>query len=265
MLTSPVQQTGAVPGAGLKPGLEKENRRIQRISLPLPIRVEVRISVDNSWNEVTRLSDVSAFGVGFALKRPVKRGRLVYLTIPMPRQLRSYDYSESQYKIWGIVRRCIETSAEQAQYAVGVAFIGKSPPAGYLEHPSMLFDIAHREDDSGLWHVTPANLMADEDDLPKELRKQTRYFIPEPLTIEQVDDAGNAIHSESTVTENISLSGAAVFTTLKMDAGTFLRVTSDRFDVTILSVVRGSRIGADGITRLHLEFIDRFFPLEGIV
>jgi hypothetical protein len=41
-------------------------------------------------------------------------------------------------------------------------------------------------------------------------------------------------------------------------------VTSDRFNITILSVVRGSRTAPDGITRLHLEFIDRFFPLEGI-
>ena len=75
---------------------------------------------------------------------------------------------------------------------------------------------------------------------------------------------GNVVESELTVTENISLGGAAVFTTLKASRGTFLRVSSDRFNVTILSVVRGSRVGQDGITRLHLEFIDRLFPLEGI-
>jgi hypothetical protein len=48
------------------------------------------------------------------------------------------------------------------------------------------------------------------------------------------------------------------------EPGSFLRVTSERFSITILSVVRGSRTGPDGVTRLHLEFIDRFFPLEGI-
>ena len=107
--------------------------------------------------------------------------------------------------------------------------------------------------------------MADDSDLPKDLRKQTRYFIPEALKLEKVDDAGNVLFSESTVTENISLGGAAVFTTLDATPGTFVRVTSERFSVQILSVVRSSRVGPDGITRLHLEFIDRFFPLEGVV
>ena len=67
-----------------------------------------------------------------------------------------------------------------------------------------------------------------------------------------------------TVTENISLGGASVFTSMAPEAGSFLRVTSERFNVTLLSVVRGSRVGQDGITRVHIEFIDQFFPLEGI-
>ncbi len=266
MLTSQSQQIRSMERAIPKPAIEKENRRIQRISLPLPVRVEVKIDKENGWNEVTRLSDVSAFGAGFSLKRPVKRGRLVLLTVPMPRQLRSFDYSEPQYRIWAVVRRCIQAeSTSDHEYSVGVAFIGKTPPAGYLEHPSMLFDIAHRDENEGFWHIEPANLMADESDLPKELRKQTRYFIPEQLILSQIDENGNEIFSETTVTENVSLGGAAVFTTIKADAGTFVRVSSDRHDISILSVVRGSRIGPDGITRLHIEFIDRFFPLEGIV
>src|SRR2546423_15399213 len=104
-----------------------ENRRIQRISLPLPTRVEVMVDPKMSWNEITRLSDVSAFGSGFTMKRPVKRGRLVLMTIPMPRQLRSFDFSEPQYKVWGLVRRCIAVgrNAANPEYSIGVAFAGK--------------------------------------------------------------------------------------------------------------------------------------------
>jgi hypothetical protein len=247
---------------------DKSNRRIQRISLPLPVRVEVMVDMNASWNEITRLSDVSAFGAGFVLKRPIKRGRLVLLTLPMPRQLRSYDFSEPQYKIWALVRRCIPVVKRggDCEYAIGVAFTGKSPPPNYIDHPSMLYDISHREAEStGFWHLVPADLRADDTDLPKDLRKQTRLSIPEPLLIERLDEASNVIMSESTVTENISLGGAAVFTTIDADAGTFLRVTSDRFNVTLLSVVRGTRVGTDGIKRVHVEFIDRFFPLEGVV
>ena len=67
-----------------------------------------------------------------------------------------------------------------------------------------------------------------------------------------------------TVTENISLSGAAVFTSLEAEIGSFVRVKSDQYDVSIIAIVRGKRLGTDGISRLHVEFIDRFFPLDGI-
>lgn len=260
--------TRAIDRAPVVPVVEKENRRIQRISLPLPMRVEVHVDSQNSWSEVTRLNDVSAFGAGFTLKRPIKRGRLILLTLPMPRQLRSFDYSEPQYKIWGLVRRCIQVgrSYSEQEFSVGVAFTGKKPPEGHLEQPSRLYEIASRNEAAGgLWHLEVANLRADDSALPKELRKQTRYFIPEAVRLEQVDEAGNVLFSEATVTENISLGGASVFSTLRAGAGTFLRVTSERFDITILSVVRGTRTASDGITRLHLEFIDRLFPLEGIV
>lgn len=249
------------------PVVEKENRRIQRISLPLPVRIEVKIDSKVTWNEITRLSDISAFGAGFILKRPIKRGRLIQLTIPMPRQLRCFDYSEPQYKVWGLVRRCIENVQTRTDptYSIGVAFTGKNPPSDYMEHPSRLYDISHREHEGeGFWHLTPADLTADDSDLPKDLRKQTRFFIPEALKLEILDEDGNVTASETTVTENLSLGGAAVFTQFELEAGSFLRVSSDRFDVTIIAVVRGKRVGPDGITRLHLEFVDRHFPLQGI-
>ena len=245
---------------------QKENRRIQRIALPLPARVEVKLDTKVNWTEVTRLTDVSAFGAGFTLKRPVKRGRLIALTIPMPRQLRCYDYAEAQHRIWGLIRRCIAiTSGPNQTFAVGVAFIGRTPPSDYLDHPSRLYDISHKDETAeGFWKMKLADLMADDSDLPKDLRKQSRLFIPEPLVLELIDEQGNVTNSEATVTENISLSGAAVFSQFDLSPGTFVRVTSERFGVTIISVVRGRRVGQDGIPRLHLEFIDRHFPLDGI-
>lgn len=247
--------------------VDKEKRRIQRISLPLPVRVEVRVDKSASWNEITRLTDISAFGAGFTLKRPVKRGRMMLLTIPMPRQLRCFDFSEAQYRIWGLVRRCIETrqSQDDPVFAVGVAFVGKKPPEGYVEHPARLYDLSHREaEGEGFWHVRDADLRADERELPSDLRRQTRFHIPESLVLELMDENGNVSGSETTVTENISLGGAAVFTQTVIDPGTFVRVTSERHNVKIISVVRGKRVGPDGMTRLHLEFIDKFFPLQGI-
>lgn len=244
---------------------EKEKRRIQRIALPLPSRIEVKIDTQVSWNEVTRLTDVSAFGAGFSLKRPLKRGRLILLTVPMPRQLRSFDFSDPQYRVWSLVRRCIPMRAADGEmrYSIGVAFISKNPPSGYVEDPSTLYEISHR-DDEGLWHIAEASDNPDQSKLAKEERRQTRFFIPEEVKLEVLDADGNISETETTVTENISLGGAAVFTSLKIPNGSFVRITSQRHDIKIISVVRGTRQGADGLMRLHLEFIDHFFPLEGI-
>ncbi|HNU06701.1 MAG TPA: PilZ domain-containing protein [Pyrinomonadaceae bacterium] len=247
------------------PVTEKEARRIQRLALALPVRVEGKIDRSIGWNEITRLRDVSAFGAGFHLNRPVKRGRLIALTLPMPRQLRCYDHMEPQYKIWGLVRRCISVSTANSpeQYAIGLAFVGKNPPNGYLENPATLYEIID-QNNQGFWHIAEAPNNPDERDLPRELRRHSRYPIPINFLLETLDEEGNVTGAEMTVTENISLGGAAVFTSLIADVGSFLRVTSEQYKTTIISVVRGKRLGPDGIPRLHIEFIDHFFPLEGI-
>ena len=244
---------------------EKNNRRIQRYSLSLPTKVEVKIDNKFSWNEITRMEDVSAFGAGFVLKRPVKRGRLVHVSVPMPRQLRCYDFLEPQYRVWGLVRRCIPISSNPGaeSYAVGVAFIGKNPPTAFNENPAKLFDLSNRED-GGLWELVEAPSKPDETDLPTYLRRHTRFSIPETLVIELLDENGDVAASEVSVTENVSVGGAAVFTSFNIEVGSFLRVKSERLGTSIISVVRGKRVGPDGIVRLHVEFIDHLFPLEGI-
>lgn len=244
---------------------EQENRRIQRYPLALPARIEVKVDNKLAWNEITRLEDISAFGAGFKLKRPVKRGRLLVMSVPMPRQLRCYDYLEPQYRIWGLVRRCVPLSngGVAEAYAVGVAFIGKNPPGSYVDNPSKLYDLANRED-GGLWQLVDAAYNPDESDLPAYLRRHTRFAIPESLLLEMLDENGDVANSEVSVTENLSLGGAAVFTSFNVEPGAFLRVKSERHDLSIISIVRGKHIGDDGIIRLHLEFIDHMFPLQGI-
>lgn len=245
---------------------DNDTRRIQRFSLALPTRVEVRVDDKFSWNEITRLEDISAFGAGFTLKRPVKRGRLLVMSVPMPRQLRCYDYLEPQYRVWALVRRCSAFGGDPgapATYAVGVAFVGKHPPKSFLENPSRLYDLSDRED-GGLWKLIEADPMPDETEMPTYLRRHSRFSIPESLLLELLDENGDVSASEVSVTENISVGGAAVFTSFNVEIGSFVRVKSERHNITIISVVRGKRVGADGIVRLHLEFIDHLFPLEGV-
>lgn len=242
----------------------QNNRRQNRVSLPLPVRVEHKASKDTSFNEITRLIDVSAFGAGFNLQQPIKRGRLVFMTMPLARQLRNYDYSESQYRIWALVRHCIPIRQKNDEsYAIGTAFIGKRPPESYHENPAKLYDITQREGD-GFWNITEADAIPDESALSLADRRHTRHSIPVSVTLEVLNDDGIVVVKEPSVTENISLGGASVFTTINAQVGSFLRLTSEQYNVTITSIVRGKRNGTDGIPRLHLEFFDRYFPLEGI-
>lgn len=245
---------------------KKESRRIPRFSLALPVRVESRIDENSSWNEITRLSNISAFGAGFNLRRSVQCGRLLQLTIPLPRQMRCYDYTEPQYRVWGLIRSSIaleKPAAGTDEHSVGVAFIGKHPPLSYFDDPNKFYEIDHQTKDE-LWSVVEVRRDADSNLMPKDLRHQSRLAIPTDIVLEKLDADGNVTAREVTVTENLSLSGAAIFSTLATETGEFLRVRSEIFNVSILSVVRGKRLGQDGLPRLHVEFIDRLFPLEGL-
>ncbi len=244
---------------------DNNSRRLPRFSLALLVRVESRVSESHAWDEITRLTDVSAFGAGFNLRHPVKRGRRLQMTMPLPRQLRCYDFAEPQYKIWGLVRICVtrENSLTAEHHAIGVAFIGKHPPRSFNDDPAKLFEISHKEEGS-LWNVIDAPTHPDESSLPKDLRRHTRFSIPTNVIVEKIDADGNVTTSEPTVTENLSISGTAVFSMIEVEVGEFVRVKSEQYNVSIISVVRGRRIGRDGIPRLHVEFVDRFFPLEGI-
>jgi hypothetical protein len=240
---------------------DKKSRRLrERIRLSLPVRVMCRETLDHEWTEMTRLVDVTPFGARFRLKRPTESGRVLLLTSAMPRQLRCFDHIEDQYRVWSLVRHVtmLDSKTENgAVIEVGLAFIGKRPPASFANDPATRYDIANLQ--SGLWAVAEGqDALTELDD--QDHRGGSRHTIPLEVTIEVYGDDGKFSEIENTVTENISTTGAAVFTALNLDRGRFLRMSSrDGFEV--IAVVRRRTVGADGIARLHLQFIGREWPL----
>ena len=229
----------------------------ERLALHLPVRVRCRETADFEWTELTRLTNVTPFGAGFTLKRPTERGRLLHMTIPMPRQLRVFDHVEDQYRIWAIVRYVkISTSDKCIVFDVGVAFIGKRPPPSYQTEPWRRYDIS----------TNSMEALAAGKDSPvpihsEDQRTHTRYNIAVDMRVEALNVSGEVIESEDTVTEHISGKGATLFTTLQISAGRFIRLTSDQQGVTTHAAVRSRSTGADGIPRIHVEFIDKEWPL----
>jgi hypothetical protein len=236
----------------------KRNR--ERLELKLPVRVNCRETRELEWTEITRLIDVTPFGAGFTLKRPIEKGRILHMTIPMPRQLRVFDHVEDQYKVWALVRHVKPLPPEGGkglQFEVGVAFIGKRAPRSYEEDPSKRYEIAGS---------SPENLSVAEDFVPTEMassdkRIKTRHSIPVDMFIETFNEKGEVEMSEHTVTENISQTGAAIYSTLSLPVGRFLRLTSEQFKLTVYAAVRGQSIGPNGVPRVHVEFVDREWPL----
>jgi PilZ domain len=249
---------------------DKSKRLRERIKLALPVRVVCRESAGHEWTEMSRLSDVTPFGARFSLTHPTEAGRLLHLTLPMPRQLRCFDHIEDQYRVWALVRRVMPQmqtgpaggDEPQLRYEVGVAFTGKHPPASYVRDPATLYDVDTISADSNLWHVREVG--EDEKQAAASRSKETRLQMAVPVLVEVFDEDGRVSASEQTVTENISRRGAAVWTTLKADRGRFLRLTSTDTGLSVVAAVRGARTGPDGIPRLHLEFIDKQWPLEGL-
>src|SRR4030095_8799913 len=168
----------------------KNSRRIrERRELKLPVRVRCRETGLSEWTEVTRLTDVTPFGAGFTLKRPTEKGRLLHMTIPMPRQLRVFDHVEDQYRVWALVRyvRSLTEDIRQPLFEVGVAFIGKKPPLSYETDPSRRYDISQT--------LTPSMSLTRDMVNPvtsSDQGKHTSHHMAVDLFIEVLDENNDA-------------------------------------------------------------------------
>ena len=134
----------------------KERRARERLKLSLPARVHVREDAETEWTEMTRLHDLTPFGVSFSLTRLVDVGRLVHLTLPMPRQLRCFDHIEDQYRVYALVRFMrvdFPAGASAPGVKLGVAFVGKRPPASYELDPKRRYEVYEPEAEGGLWKL----------------------------------------------------------------------------------------------------------------
>jgi hypothetical protein len=238
---------------------EKRNwKRIrERLELKLPVRIHCRETSDFEWTEMTRLKNVTPFGAGFTLKHPTEKGRLLHMIIPMPRQLRTFDHVEDQYRVWAIVRyvKAMPQADNTLVFDIGVAFIGKRPPASYESEPWKRYDVPKS---------TLESIPAPEETIPaptSDQRIHTRHHMAVDMMIEVLDEKGEVAEREQTVTENISRKGAALFSSLQVPVGRFIRVTSEQYKITAFATVRARNTGADGMPRIHIEFIDKEWDL----
>ncbi len=226
-----------------------------RLPLKLPIWVFYRESVDYEWTEKSRLVDVSQFGAGFTLPRPVDVGRLMRVMIPLPYQLRSFDHFKTLYSVWALVRHVSLVTQQPTLFRVGVAFVGKDAPPSYLEEPARRYVLLPmKSDQPSLWRITRLPLA--------QKRREPRLNIPLEVVVETLDQNGKPSMREHTVTEAISRLGICVPTSLDGGPGRMLKITSVTDRVSRFATVRSREIKSDGVARLGLEFVGDHWPLD---
>jgi hypothetical protein len=207
------------------------------------------------WKEVADLFSYTSSGVGFYVPFECGVGTLISLTVQMPAYMRCYDHEEEFYHIWGLVQYCrISTHNDEPAFQVGVAFIGKTPPASYVANPLQSYRICGMND-LGLWSVT-------ESDSRFVQRKELRYWQKVEFYLALIDQRRETIGGERTFTENVSKSGAAVVTRLELSVGDRIKLINSEFDFSSLAVVCNSQNTDDGRNRINLEFINGSFPVH---
>ena len=235
--------------------VEVPRQKADLTSMSLHAVVKAKDENDSQWKEVADLISVSATGSSFNLPRACDVGTLVSLMIPLPAHLRCYDHEKEFYRVWGLVQHCETVTADEpSSYHIGVAFIGRNPPESYRANSQQHYRISG-VDEGGMWSVEEART-------PFKKRADVRFWQPVELYLALIDTKSGSMGGERTTAENVSRSGAAVFTTLDVGIGDRVKFISAEYDFSGLAVVCNRQVGDDDRTRLHLNFVENTFPVE---
>jgi len=163
-------------------------RRVERFKLTVPARVTGYDRNGGKWHEMTETLDVSRTGLRLRLRRRVKHGTVLFVTLPLPTKLRGHGFSDQSYNVYTLVRRV--EPPRQGVRAVGVEFLGEHPPKGYLDNPTAIFR-------SNRWGGS-------------ERRRPDREDRVESIRIEYFDETMKSIATEEATTENVSRTGLRI-------------------------------------------------------
>ena len=216
-----------------------ERRRCERFKLSVPALVAGYDHEGGKWQEVTKTIDVSRMGVAVWMRKKLKHGLVVHITLPLPTKLRSHGFSEQGYNMYAIVRR-VEPLID-GKHIVGLEFIGATPPADYLHKPWSVFRTQK-------WNGP---------DRRREPRKQR----VEPVAVEYLDEQMKRISREAAVTEDVSPSGARVRVKSPPPQFEFIRVTCPKLGFNGIALLRNQWAADDGLKRLCLQFVDQKWPM----
>jgi|GEM_PF-1157598 len=223
------------------------------------LRASVRWRAGNEpREEVSGLMNVTPQGATLLLGDAPEPGQLLCLQLPgargNPNGMKMYAL------VWAVAEPSGWGGAEPAGtcHTVSVIFVDDAP-GGKLSEEFATYSYMIEEDG----RLRLQRKQAGGSRKPNQ-RRESRLSVPVEVKLEALRPDGTILMCEQTVTENISRSGAAVLTSLLIGAKQAVRLTSERYGISMPAVVRARRIGQDGIARLHVEFDGAQWPLERI-
>ena len=209
------------------------------MGLSLPLRIQGHETNGDPWEEMSSVRDVSPSGAAFAIKHPVVRGHVLFLSLPRPRRFRNYDLTESSYRVYALVRNVV---AEEPGYRVGVMFLGRNPPREHEQDPGGLF------------------LLPSDPAPSKDRRRHSRLEIFVNVRLRGLEGSALEGREERTIAENIGKGGARVMSSLAVEKGSVLHFEEVDGSFRTRAEVRNSYLGEDNISRLNLTFLDQEAP-----
>lgn len=212
---------------------DDDRRKEPRLRLALPVRVAGFDPDGTGWDEMSTTHEVSSGGASLRLRHPHSVGQVLLLFLPLPRSLRRYALVDSSYRTYALVR---SSRAGADGREIGVMFLGQQPPRDFHDNPA------------GRYAIEGDTIVAGHG----ERRRHDRLQLFINLRLRRAGSSGE----EQTVTENVSLGGIRVLTTLPVRIGDLLVVSALEGTASASAIVRNTFVGPDGITRLNLQFPD---------
>ena len=213
---------------------DDDRRRVSRMKLSVPARITGYDRQGGKWSEMATTIDVSRTGITVGMKRRVRAGAVLYVTIPLPAKLRNHGFTDSGYNVYCLVRRT--EPSKKGVRGVGLEFLGEHPPAGFLDKPWATFQ-------STSW--SGANR-----------RRKPRREQSEIVVVEYFDESMQSISREMARTDNLSDRGTQICVRTPPADFDLARVVCPSRGFESFATLRSRFRGKDGFERLCLQFTD---------
>lgn len=221
-----------------QPQSENNRRRCGRMKLAIPVRAAGHDHTSGKWSEMAETIDVSRTGARLHLRKRIKQGTVLFLTLPLPTKLRAHGFSEQGYNVYALVRTV--DPPKKGVREVGVEFLGERPPAGFLEKP---------------WAVYRAKRAG-----AVERRRHRREDRSEAVNLEYLDENGQSIGRDEARSENVGTYGVRIVGTTAPAEFDLISVSCPTLKFESVAVLRDRYRGKDGLERLCLQLVDNHWP-----